>query len=112
MSVDDRADRRGRSNGRLLCAIKWSPCGTKLTCCGLYALAESPVGPAAWLFDHGDGYAQPAAAITSAVLDRTINGHSAGDLTRDDVLDNFTLYWLTNAAVSAAVLRRMANAGR
>jgi hypothetical protein len=65
-------------------------------------LAESPVGLAAWLFDHGDGYAQPAAAITSAVLGRTINGHSAGDLTRDDVLDNFTLYWLTNAAVSAA----------
>ena len=33
---------------------------------------------------------------------RTINGHSAGDLTRDDLLDNITLYWLTNTAVSAA----------
>jgi pimeloyl-ACP methyl ester carboxylesterase len=68
----------------------------------LYALADSPVGLAAWLFDHGDGYGQPAAAITSAVLGRTINGHPAGDLTRDDVLDDFTLYWLTNTAVSAA----------
>jgi pimeloyl-ACP methyl ester carboxylesterase len=68
----------------------------------LYGLADSPVGLAAWMFDHGDGYGQPAAAITSAALGRTINGHSAGDLTRDDVLDDFTLYWLTNTAVSAA----------
>jgi pimeloyl-ACP methyl ester carboxylesterase len=68
----------------------------------LYALADSPVGLAAWLFDHGDGYGQPAAPITSAVLGRTVNGHPAGDLTRDDVLDDFTLYWLTNTAVSAA----------
>jgi len=68
----------------------------------LYALADSPVGLAAWLFDHGDGYGQPAAAITSAVLGRTVNGHPAGELTRDDVLDDFTLYWLTNTAVSAA----------
>jgi pimeloyl-ACP methyl ester carboxylesterase len=68
----------------------------------LNGLADSPVGLAAWLFDHGDGYGQPAAAITSAVLGRTINGHPAGDLTRDDVLDDFTLYWLTNTAISAA----------
>ena len=68
----------------------------------LYGLADSPIGLAAWLFDHGDGYGQPAAAITSAVLGRTVNGHPAGDLTRDDVLDNFTLYWLTNTAISAA----------
>jgi pimeloyl-ACP methyl ester carboxylesterase len=67
-------------------------------------LADSPAGLAAWLLDHGDGYAQPAAAVTSAVLGRTINGHSAGDLTRDDVLDNITLYWLTNTAVSSARL--------
>ncbi len=57
-----------------------------------------------WLLDHGDGYAQPAAAITSAVRGRTINGHSAGDLTRDDVLDNITLYWVTNTAISSARL--------
>src|SRR5580704_6990583 len=68
----------------------------------LYGLADSPVGLAAWLFDHGDGYGQPAAAITSAVLGRTVNGHPAGDLMRDDVLDDFTLYWLTNTALSAA----------
>jgi pimeloyl-ACP methyl ester carboxylesterase len=68
----------------------------------LYGLADSPVGMAAWLFDHGDGYGQPAAAITSAVLGREVNGHPAGDLTRDDVLDDFTLYWVTNTAVSAA----------
>jgi len=68
----------------------------------LYGLADSPVGLAAWMFDHGDGYDQPAAAMTSAVLGRTINGYPAGDLTRDDVLDDFTLYWLTNTAISAA----------
>jgi pimeloyl-ACP methyl ester carboxylesterase len=68
----------------------------------LYGLVDSPVGLAAWMFDHGDGYGQPAAAMTSAVLGRTISGHPAGDLTRDDVLDDFALYWLTNTAVSAA----------
>jgi pimeloyl-ACP methyl ester carboxylesterase len=68
----------------------------------LYGLTDSPVGPAAWMFDHGDGYGQPAAAVTSAALGRTINAHPAGDLARDDLLDDFTLYWLTNTAVSAA----------
>ena len=68
----------------------------------LYGLADSPVGLATWLIDHGDGYGQPAAAIISAVLGRTINGHPAGDLTRDDVLDDITLYWLTNTAISSA----------
>jgi pimeloyl-ACP methyl ester carboxylesterase len=68
----------------------------------LYGLADSPVGLAAWLLDHPDGYGQPAAAITSAVLGRSVNGHPAGDLTRDDVLDDITLYWLTNTAISAA----------
>jgi pimeloyl-ACP methyl ester carboxylesterase len=67
----------------------------------LYGLADSPVAMASWLIDHGDGYAQPAASLTSAVLGRTVNGHSAGDLTRDDVLDDITLYWLTNTGVSA-----------
>ena len=47
---------------------------------------------------------QPAAPFTSAVLGHTANGHSAGALTRDDVLDNITLYWLTNTAISAARL--------
>jgi hypothetical protein len=37
-----------------------------------------------------------------ALDDLRLNGHTAGELTRDDVLDDFTLYWLTNTAVSAA----------
>jgi pimeloyl-ACP methyl ester carboxylesterase len=68
----------------------------------LYGIVDSPMGLAAWMLDHGDGYGQPAAAIMSAVLGRTINGHPADGLTRDDVLDDITLYWLTNTAVSAA----------
>jgi pimeloyl-ACP methyl ester carboxylesterase len=70
----------------------------------LYGVADSPVGLAAWLLDHGDGWGQPAAPVTSAVLGYTSRGHPAGDLTRDDVLDNITLYWLTNTGVSAARL--------
>ncbi len=70
----------------------------------LYGIADSPVGLAAWLIDHGDGYGQPAAAVTSAVRGRTINGHSAGDLTRDDVLDDITLYWVTNTGISSGRL--------
>ena len=68
----------------------------------LYGLVDSPVGLAAWLLDHGDGNGQPAAAVVSAVAGQTIDGHSAGSLTRDDVLDNITLYWVTRTAVSAA----------
>jgi pimeloyl-ACP methyl ester carboxylesterase len=68
----------------------------------LYGLADSPVSLASWLYDHGDGYGQPAAPILSAILGQTTNGHSAGAITRDDVLDNVTLYWLTNTGVSAA----------
>src|SRR5258705_2334575 len=68
----------------------------------LYGIADSPVGLAAWLLDHGDGYGQPAAAIMSAGARGTINGNPADGLTRDDVLDDITLYWLTNTAVSAA----------
>jgi pimeloyl-ACP methyl ester carboxylesterase len=67
----------------------------------LYGLADSPVALASWMIDHGDGYAQPAASLTSAILGHTVNGHPAGDLTRDDVLDDITLYWLTNTGVSS-----------
>jgi pimeloyl-ACP methyl ester carboxylesterase len=67
----------------------------------LYGIADSPVGLAAWLIDHGDGWAQPAAAMTSALAGRTINGHPAGDLTLDDILDDITLYWVTNTGVSS-----------
>jgi pimeloyl-ACP methyl ester carboxylesterase len=68
----------------------------------LYGLADSPVALASWILDHPDGYNQPASALMSAVWGRTIDGHSSGALTRDDVLDDISLYWLTNTGVSAA----------
>jgi pimeloyl-ACP methyl ester carboxylesterase len=67
----------------------------------LYGIADSPVGLAAWLLDHNDADGQPAAAVVSA-LDRTTS--DTGELTRDEVLDNITLYWLTNTGVSASRL--------
>ena len=67
----------------------------------LYGIADSPVGLAAWLLDHNDADGQPAAAVAAA-LDRTSS--STGELTRDEILDNITLYWLTNTGVSASRL--------
>jgi pimeloyl-ACP methyl ester carboxylesterase len=67
----------------------------------LYGIADSPVGLAAWLLDHNDADGQPAAAVVSA-LDRTTSDTS--ELTRDEILDNITLYWLTNTGVSASRL--------
>jgi pimeloyl-ACP methyl ester carboxylesterase len=67
----------------------------------LYGIADSPVGLAAWLLDHNDADGQPAAAVVSA-LDRTAS--DAGELTRDEILDNITLYWLTNTGISASRL--------
>jgi pimeloyl-ACP methyl ester carboxylesterase len=67
----------------------------------LYGIADSPVGLAGWLLDHNDADGQPAAAVVSA-LDRTAS--DTGELTRDEVLDNITLYWLTNTGVSASRL--------
>ena len=61
----------------------------------LYALADSPVGLAAWILDHD--------ARSQALIARVFDGQSEG-LTRDDILDNVTLYWLTNTAVSSARL--------
>jgi len=61
----------------------------------LYALADSPVGLAAWMLDHD--------AQSMALITRVFDGQPEG-LTRDDVLDNVTLYWLTNTAVSSARL--------
>ena len=68
----------------------------------LYGFSDSPAALAAWLIDHGDGWGQPAPPVSSAILGHTIDGHPAGDLTRDDVLDNISLYWLTNTGISAA----------
>ena len=67
----------------------------------LYGIADSPVGLAAWLLDHNDADGQPAAAVASA-LNRTSS--ATGELTRDEILDNITLYWLTNTGVSASRL--------
>jgi len=61
----------------------------------LVGFADSPVGLAAWMIDHdGDSY---------ALIARVFAGQSEG-LTREDILDNITLYWLTNTAVSSARL--------
>jgi pimeloyl-ACP methyl ester carboxylesterase len=60
-----------------------------------YALLDSPVALAAWLLDHDtDSYYK----ISRAFLD----GEPAGNLTRDNIVDNITLYWLTGTATSAA----------
>jgi pimeloyl-ACP methyl ester carboxylesterase len=67
----------------------------------LYGLDDSPVGLAAYLLDHGDGGGQPAAAVVAG-LGRTSS--TTGELTRDEILDNITLYWLTNTGVSASRL--------
>jgi pimeloyl-ACP methyl ester carboxylesterase len=61
----------------------------------LYALEDSPVGLAAWMLDHD--------ASSQALIARVFDGQAEG-LTRDDILDNVTLYWLTNTAVSSARL--------
>jgi pimeloyl-ACP methyl ester carboxylesterase len=67
----------------------------------LYGIADSPIGLASWLLDHNDADGQPAAAVASA-LNRTTS--VSGELTRDEILDNITLYWLTNTGVSASRL--------
>jgi pimeloyl-ACP methyl ester carboxylesterase len=67
----------------------------------LYGIADSPVGLAAWLLDHNDAHGQPAATVAAA-LNRPSS--STGELTRDEILDNITLYWLTNTGVSASRL--------
>ena len=61
----------------------------------LYGIADSPVGLAAWMLDHD--------AASYELISRVFAGASEG-LTPDDVLDNVTLYWLTNTAVSSARL--------
>src|SRR4030095_7182427 len=61
----------------------------------LYGIADSPVGLAAYFLDHD--------AWSYALIARVFDGQSAG-LTRDDVLDNITIAWLTNTAISGARL--------
>jgi pimeloyl-ACP methyl ester carboxylesterase len=64
----------------------------------LYGLADSPIDLAAFMLDHGDGTGQPG------LVKEVLEGRLESDLTRDDLLDNITLYWLTNTGVSAARL--------
>jgi pimeloyl-ACP methyl ester carboxylesterase len=60
-----------------------------------YSLLDSPVALAAWMLDHDtDGYYKIAGAF--------VDGKPTGNLTRDNILDNITLYWLTGTGVSAA----------
>ncbi len=61
----------------------------------LYGIDDSPIGLAAWMLDHDDR--------SYKLIVRVFNGAKEG-LTRDDILDNITLYWLTNTGVSAARL--------
>ena len=61
----------------------------------LYGIADSPVGLAAWMLDHD--------MRSYEMIARVFDGKPEG-LTRDDVLDNVTLYWLTNTAISSARL--------
>src|SRR5689334_12732422 len=59
----------------------------------LYGIADSAVGLAAYILDHD--------AWSYALIARVFDGQTEG-LTRDDILDNITLYWLTNTAISSA----------
>jgi len=61
----------------------------------LYGITDSPAGLAAWMLDHD--------ASSLALIARVFDGQPEG-LTREDILDNITLYWLTNTAVSSARL--------
>jgi pimeloyl-ACP methyl ester carboxylesterase len=61
----------------------------------LYGIVDSPVGLAAWMLDHD--------IRSYGMISRAFDGKTEG-LTRDDVLDNVTLYWLTNTAISSARL--------
>ena len=61
----------------------------------LYGIADSPVGLAAWMLDHD--------AASLALIGRVFDGQTEG-LTRDDVLDNITHYWLTNTGISSGRL--------
>ena len=69
----------------------------------LYGFSDSPIALASFLLDHSDAYNQPASTFVSALAGHTVDGHTAGSLTRDDLLDNITLFWLTNTGFLPAV---------
>jgi pimeloyl-ACP methyl ester carboxylesterase len=61
----------------------------------LYGIVDSPIGLASWMIDHDDA--------SQRMIARVFDGQTEG-LSRDDVLDNVTLYWVTNTAISSARL--------
>ena len=61
----------------------------------LYGVMDSPVGLAGWILDHD--------MVSYELIARVFDGHAEG-LTRDDILDNITHYWLTNTGISSARL--------
>jgi len=61
----------------------------------LYGIADSPIGLASWIIDHD--------IKSYELITRVFDGQTEG-LTRDDILDNITLYWLTNTGISSARL--------
>src|SRR5207245_9929082 len=61
----------------------------------LYGIEDSPVGLAAWILDHD--------IRSYELIARVFDGKTEG-LTRDDILDNITLYWLTGTAISSSRL--------
>jgi pimeloyl-ACP methyl ester carboxylesterase len=61
----------------------------------LYGIGDSPIGLAAWMLDHDDR--------SYKLITRVFNGQKEG-LTKDDILDNITLYWVTNTTISSARL--------
>ncbi len=64
----------------------------------LYGFSDSPIDLAAFAIDHGDGTGQPG------LIQQVLRGTYESALTRDDILDNISLYWLTNTGISAARL--------
>ncbi len=62
----------------------------------LYGLADSPIALAAWMLDHD--------ALSYLDISQAFDGHPVGNLTRDEVLDNITLTWLTNTGISSGRL--------
>ena len=61
----------------------------------LYGIVDSPIGLASWMCDHD--------AASQALIARVFDGQREG-LSRDDILDNITLYWVTKTAISSAKL--------
>ncbi len=93
-----KRERRIRTTEQLLCqARRPTPLimGTRVRrrCTGW---RTHPVDLAAFMIDHGDGTGQPG------LVEPVLEGHPPGELTRDDILDNITLYWLTNTGISTA----------